>query len=493
MPDINRNLFPEFDPMTELQDWSSISPGLKFRIEDAKTGVAIFGATGSGKSSGPGKHIASAYLAHGFGGLVLCAKPEEAETWRKWGADYGRSGDLCFLDITGKHRFGFLDWEVGQAAFAGGFTMNVVALLDEIVGGIARSAGKSAEGGGDGKFFEDSLHDMNFSIVDLLLFAGLPPSLPLMAATVNTAPLSLEEAQSDRFLNGSTECAALLRRGDELTSAPGADPEARMDFEQCRTYWLVEFPKLSEKTRSIITLSFSMMARPFLTRPLRKSFSTDITVKPEDTFGGKIIIADFSTQEFRMAGRIAQLVLKYCFQIAVLRRKQAPEGKHLRPVFLWWDEAQNFVTKFDAEWHAVARSAAGCSVMLVQTREALRSVLGNNDAVDALLANLQLKFFCQSSSIDTNEFASRLIGERWTDKATTNVHGQQGTGGVSVSEQRQRWVEPSRFTTLRRGGPRNNYRVQAICYNGGNEFARPGKNGETTSTPCEIFTFDQRQ
>ena len=60
----------------------------------------------------------------------------------------------------------------------------------------------------------------------------------------------------------------------------------------------------------------------------------------------------------RLAGRLASLAWKYCFQVAVLRRMQ-PTGRKsfLRPVFLWADEAQNFVTKFDAEYQAVARSA----------------------------------------------------------------------------------------------------------------------------------------
>lgn len=36
-----------------------------------------------------------------------------------------------------------------------------------------------------------------------------------------------------------------------------------------------EYPQLSEKTRSVINLSFSMLARPLVTRPLRQLFSSD--------------------------------------------------------------------------------------------------------------------------------------------------------------------------------------------------------------------------
>jgi hypothetical protein len=65
---------PEFHPLTVLRDWGD---GSAFRLADAQTGVSVFGATGSGKTSGPAKHLAYGYLAAGFGGLVLCAKAEE--------------------------------------------------------------------------------------------------------------------------------------------------------------------------------------------------------------------------------------------------------------------------------------------------------------------------------------------------------------------------------------------------------------------------------
>ena len=137
----------------------------------------------------------------------------------------------------------------------------------------------------------------------------------------------------------------------------------RADFEECREYWLTEFPNLSENTRSIIVLTFSMLVRPLITRPLRQIFSADTNIRPEDTFDGKIIIINIPVQEFRLVGRIANLAFKYCFQIAVLRRVQPADRKSfLRPVFLWADEAQQFVTRFDPEYQAVARSAGGCTV-----------------------------------------------------------------------------------------------------------------------------------
>jgi type IV secretory pathway TraG/TraD family ATPase VirD4 len=262
---------------------------------------------------------------------------------------------------------------------------------------------------------------------------------------------------------------------------------------------LQDYPALSDKTRSSIALGFTILIRPLVTRPLRKLFSSDTNITPEDTFKGKIIIVDLPIQDFRLAGRVANLAWKYCFQVAVLRRMQPQDRKsYLRPVFLWADEAQNFITEFDAEFQAVARSAGGCTVYLTQNRESFRRVLGHADAVDSLLGNLQAKFFCQNSG-ETNEWASKLLGERWLHVTSTNVgqgsaddpaRGGNHSSGVTRSEQKRLFVEPAQFTTLKRGGPANHFQVQAIVYNGGYLF--PSPTGGDPALPYRLLTFNQK-
>ena len=67
-----------FHPMRVLQDWSALSPGAAFRIADAVTGVSVFGATGSGKTSGPAKHLASAYLSQGSAAVYFARNRRSA-------------------------------------------------------------------------------------------------------------------------------------------------------------------------------------------------------------------------------------------------------------------------------------------------------------------------------------------------------------------------------------------------------------------------------
>jgi hypothetical protein len=485
---------PEFHPQTVLRD---LGDGDAFRLSDAQTGICVFGATGSGKTSGPAKFFAYAFLAAGFGGLVLTAKKEERSQWEQWAADTGRTADLVIIDAAGTNRFNFLRWETERSGEGGGFTINIVNLLVVIAGAIAGGGGPDASGGNNGseKFWGDALQNLCTNLVDLAVLAGVEVTLPLLRSILNSAPLSLAQAK-DPAWEAESDCAAILRGADEAT-ANAQDPEARADFDECKAFWLQEFPALSDKTRSIIVLMLSMLIRPLVTRPLRKLFSADTNITPEAAFEGKIILVDLPVQEFRLAGKIANHIWKYCFQVAVLRRMQ-PKNGYLRGCFLYCDEFQNFVTSYDAEYQSVARSAGGCSLFLTQSRENLRRVLRNDDAVDALLGNLTLKVFCQNTG-GTNKWGSEIMGERWQKISSSNVGQSRNeailpqeqhihhNAGVSRSEQRRFYVEPALFTTLKRGGALNQFQVEAIMFNGGQLFF----NGKE-SLPYKMLTFNQR-
>src|SRR4051794_32221301 len=70
-------------------------------INDATQGVSIMGATGSGKTSGSGAAVAKAFLHAGFGGLVMCAKPEERRLWEQYARETGRLQSLVVFSPNG--------------------------------------------------------------------------------------------------------------------------------------------------------------------------------------------------------------------------------------------------------------------------------------------------------------------------------------------------------------------------------------------------------
>jgi len=71
-----------------------VAPADPWTIRDACEGTAVFGALGSGKTSGSGQALARAFLSNNLGGLILTAKRDEAETWRRYCAETGRDSSL---------------------------------------------------------------------------------------------------------------------------------------------------------------------------------------------------------------------------------------------------------------------------------------------------------------------------------------------------------------------------------------------------------------
>ena len=86
--------------------------GHKLSLKDFYEGTAIFGATGSGKSSGSCQAIAKSFLREGLGGLVLTAKVDEYRQWQRWAEEVrdekngvDRTGDLVRFSPEGPYLF----------------------------------------------------------------------------------------------------------------------------------------------------------------------------------------------------------------------------------------------------------------------------------------------------------------------------------------------------------------------------------------------------
>src|ERR1051325_12242986 len=72
-----------FDLETPLTYFSA-NPKDVFTIRHAAEGIQILGASGSGKSSGSGAHLALALLQSGAGGIVFCVKGDEPRNWKNY-------------------------------------------------------------------------------------------------------------------------------------------------------------------------------------------------------------------------------------------------------------------------------------------------------------------------------------------------------------------------------------------------------------------------
>src|SRR5436190_4949149 len=127
------------DPLDAPLLW--LSKKDPWTIRNAFEGTAVLGATGSGKTSGSGQALAKAFLSAGFGGLVLCAKPDEAELWRRYCRQTNRSDSLIIFGPQQPYRFNFLNNEFTRPGAGAGLTENLVRLFTTIMQVAERQRG----------------------------------------------------------------------------------------------------------------------------------------------------------------------------------------------------------------------------------------------------------------------------------------------------------------------------------------------------------------
>jgi hypothetical protein len=421
-----------------------------------------------------------------MGGIVLFCK-NEADEWVRLCERLGRGHDVIRVEPGGRHKFNFLDWLASWGDPKQRGPIATVAFLEEVASAIQSGGGGTAN---DNAFFQNSFRNRLTNLVHLCQLAGLPVSLPLMRAIANASPQTIAQSK-DLDWRRESVCWHMLR---EAEAATAGDPAGRADFEECRRHFIEDYPSLSFRTRGVVDTIFTSLVRAFLTRPLRPLFCEETNVTPEMCFEGKLILIAIPVSEYGLTARVAALTWKKAFQIAVMRRS-GPPGT-LRPAFWYCDEAQAFLSPGDNEYQAVARGSGGVTFLLTQQFSSIREALGSNDKAENLTANLQTKWFCQNTG-ETNEWASKLIGERYTPITALNV-GRGGAvqagimgdasthAGINRSDQKRAFIEPSAFQKLRRGGVANNRVVEAVVFCGGKMFA-----GEKEPQPFKILAFPQ--
>lgn len=439
-------------------------------VRDAVGGAVIFGGPGSGKSSGPGRHLAMSFLEAGFGGLVLCAKPGEATKWMTYAQEAGRSGDVIrFSPEHPELRFNPLDYEIRRSGRGGGYTTNVTALFKMLL----EISDEGKEGGNTDKFWTRAVIELLSYSVDVLATSGEPVSLANINRLIQSCPR--RDGTIDDFYDDGWRDSSFCFYCLSQAATARQSPEGKADLELAASYLVEEFPSLGERTRSSILATFKGMALPFLRSPMREVFGSDTTLRIEDIFErGKILIIDYPIREFAEVGRLVGALMKYFFMTAVERRVIDETSP---PCFLFADEAQEFVTSYDARFMATARESRCCTVFVTQNISGLYSAVKAQNAkfvVDALLANFMSKLWCANADSLTNSHAADLIAQSWQLKSGSSTSsGQNPSMGSNISQQMSYQILPAEFTRLAKGEPPN-WIVETILFQGGRLFTTSG-------------------
>ena len=318
--------------------------------------------------------------------------------------------------------------------------------------------------------------------VDVLSMAGEPVSLHAMFDVIRSAPTVPADLASPEWKARSACWRHLGTAGDR---ARGKSWE--IDCREVSGYWLSHFPTLGDKTRGSIVAMFSTLAEGLMRGKMRELFCEETTLAPEDVIAGKIVVVDLPVKVWSEVGRMAAVLWKYCLQKAVERRTDNASGQG-RPLFLWADECQHFVSRYDALFQATARSSRAASVYLTQNYPTLTSAFGAGAEAraltDSLLGNMATKVFHANSDSETNRFAAELVGKRLQllrssgAGATFSMGGSPSVGSSSNrgrSEHMDFEIQPGELSTLRKGGAENGFETDALVFQNGRTWAGTGR------------------
>lgn len=460
----------------------------------AVEGVQIFGGIGSGKTSGSGRLLAQKYLLNGFGGLVLTAKPDEKAAWQQFCALTGRTKDLLILEPGGAHSFNFLQYESGLGSQGSSLTDNTVEVLKTVI----RAGQEQAGGHSDDPFWESALDMLMFNVMDLCKLAYGQVTVARMFDIVQTIPKADEPintdanklkafaqaferarrfitAQIDHWATTLTEVERELLKDDSVFEVKllEALPDARLlkDLDQ---FFFDNFITLSDKTRSIIEFSFAAFLFRLLREPIYSLFCHHpSTLTPEDSLEGKIILINLPVKLYHKVGRDIQVLFKYIWQRAMEKRDISQNGW---PVFLWADEAQHFIHEKDAEFQATARSSRVATVYISQNLPNYYACMGGSKSeyrVKSFLGTLATKIFHANADMETNRYASELIGDVYFEEESQSTTVAQNFSQTrSQSLKLERLVRPEEFVRLKTGGPLNNFLVEGYLHRQGDRVLK---------------------
>jgi len=182
----------------------------------------------------------------------------------------------------------------------------------------------------------------------------------------------------------------------------------------------------------------------------------------------KIVIVDLPVLTDRRAGTIANAIWLYsmCYDI--------PNRKTNRPAVIYIDEAQFLVNDELKMIQTISRSSCVGIVLLFQNIAVLEERF-SKEAVRGLLSTINTFVFTRQSDAESRQWASDRIGKIEKVRETRNYGNSQSKGGgssFSITKEivRDYQFQPEDFSSLKRGGPENWFRVEAIVLTDGKAF-----------------------
>ncbi|HZZ78899.1 MAG TPA: type IV secretory system conjugative DNA transfer family protein [Gemmataceae bacterium] len=455
------------DPLErELFSWEKGRRDL-FTMRDLLNSVAVFGRTGSGKSSGSGAALMRSIVNDRNSALLICAaKPEERGEVRRMYREADRMDCLLEFRPGGKHCCNYLDY----ISKTGGGAREVAKFM-AMVRETLRSC--DAKGGEGDKFFEDEGNRAiyNATVVTKLATGKVTAqALQVFLSGIAQSPAQIHDPEWRKGYHCETIRKAMAAR---------KNPMQKHDLSIAIEYFLGEMPSLNDRTRSSIMTGVYGLLHLFNTGIVREMCSGKSTFTPDDLLDGYSVLCNIPSSVHGEQGTIVNVGLKYLVQRAVLKRHAKPGDT---AVGIWADEAQQVICpSFDAHYLAQCRSHLGYMIYLTQSVSGYYSAMrqAGRHQTEALLANFGHAIFHSCDPV-TAEWASSKLGKTVTTFVGGSFSPQHevyddlfgttkftGSFNTSYSE----ILQPNAFFNLRTGGRANSNCVDGIVIRNGVPFS----------------------
>jgi len=462
------------------------SKGDHWTVRNAVEGLQIFGKPGSGKTSGSGRTFALSVLGKGYGGLILCAKAGECNTWLQYAKETDQLDRIVVFSSPERlaiHQKNFPGLHVSVDKFnpftyenerdkgeGGGTTQAIVNMFSQSVEMADRiSTGKS---GAKPDFWEKNMRLLLTHTVALLKLAdekGGPDDFSLKVRNINQfingAPKGVEDIDPASYIGRVFEAAEARVNDLEKTYEENKNVEtianynpyedefesAENIFEDARSYFESQYFPMAEKQRSGIESTWNGFAGYFTGDGiLAKRFSGEISdrLRPSVTFEGEqpqVIILDFPEKLFGINGLLAQGLYKMVWQSSVEGRSRE-QVKHALPCFLYIDEAQFFLSQRDQAFLTTAREAKCITCLITQSKANYDEKLGPQLS-NALLNLLGSVLFHWQNNAETNAWAVKVIAQEKGLSESKTLSGE-GVPSRTYREEIRNQIEPYEFLNL---------------------------------------------
>lgn len=443
-------------------------------LRDLLQNVLAIGRTGSGKSSSVVPLILGALFkpedqgGPHAGGFLFCVKNDDAENYRRIIKQCGRSEDIVEISLDSGHVFNPLLFEQ-QAVGEQDAPNAIVELFDSITRLLDRGR---KEGGGDSHWRFASKRLLRLA-VEALQLARIPLTLPNIERLVTSVPhLDHGELDENSAFWESSFCIHVLDRIELRLHDGELSQEELNTFERLGQFFIGEMAKDDQRHKmSVISTLTSVCASLTSGRFLSLFNGEKNTVNLEDTFlKGTIFIVNIPIQQHHEVARMGSGVLRRC-SMRSMERRVIDDIETARAVVFCADEyAQLADGEYDQIFTSASRSKKCVTFNLCQSIDQIYDAMGSKERAHSLLANMKWKLFLANDG-ETAEYASKLIGKRWTTLGSSGTSfGGAGQGYGAAQEAQVEYKITADFFALKSGGPPG-FTVDVVLFNGGEPFS----------------------